>query len=705
MKSKFLFLMAMIGVLSGFAPAQEHQNEILPRTIMEKIAGEVSGKIAFEHIRDLGIYSRWYGSDDMEKAAGFIADRAKLYGLSDVRKEQFPVDQDTYYWMQKPWLAWNCEMAELRILEPERRLIASYEANTTCVLVYSRDTDIEAEVVYVGKGVDPSDYEGKDMRGKIVLAYGNPWEVSKIAVFRFGAAGILSGPALDKPGLTSTTISQMRIKPWSEDGTQKSTFGFSLSVNQAKEMLKYLESGKKVLVQARVKAEVRSPGTHVGVTATIPGTDDPEEEIILTAHLDHPRPGAHDDNSGCATLLEVARSLNALIAQKAIAAPKRTIRFYWTPHVWGVHMLFSKYPELLKKTLAGINVDCVGLDQTKFSTRFSVVLPPYSRASWLSDVLENTLNYVSLANNAAKWGWRAYGPEIVDHDGSRNVFWGRSIPFTGYSDHVFFNSGDVGIPAVMLIDLPFGSHHSQNDELELLDPTQLKRISFLAAASAYTITAMGPEESLRLIDEVYHEGKIRLETEMKLAKSILYQSPKERMKEDYGALENMVIHGFRREHQTLLSTRVFAKGNAEALNSIKRMETMIRKFEKECRADLLAFWQARAVKMGVSAISIRPEYTPEEQEMKGIVPKKAPELLGDFGSLNEYPVERYQLQSIMPDQPYYFELLSLMDGKRNMLEILRFVQAEALSVNYEPISFDQVREYLGLLKEAGIISY
>jgi hypothetical protein len=697
--------MAMIGVLSGPALAQLHQNEILPRTVMDTIAGEVSGKIAFEHIRDLGIYSRWYGSDDMEKAADFIVDRAGLYGLSDVRKERFPVDRDTYYWMQKPWLAWNCEIGELRILEPERRLIASYEANTTCVLVYSRDTDIEAEVIYVGKGVDPSDYEGKDLRGKVVLAYGNPWDVSKAAVFRYGAAGILSCPALGRPGPASTEIGQMRIKPWSEDGAKESTFGFSLSANQGNEMMRYLESGKKVLVKARIKAEVRVPGNHVGVTATIRGTDYPDEEIILTAHLDHPRPGAHDDNSGCATLLEVARTLNTLIAQKAIAAPKRTLRFYWTPHVWGLHMLFSKYPELLKKTLAGINVDCVGLDQMKFSTRFSVVLPPHSRASWLGDVMENTLDYVSLANNAAKWGLRKYGPEIIDHDGSQNVFWGRAVPFTGYSDHVFLNSGDVGIPTVMLIDMPFGSHHSQNDELELLDPTQLKRVCFLTAVSAYTIAAIGPEGSYRLIDEVYHKARIRLEHEMKLAKSILYRSPKERMEEDFGAVDNMVLHGFRREHQALHSTRVFAKGDAGVLNYVERMEAKIREFEKESRADLSVFRQTRAAMPGLGEGSLQPEYSPEENKMKRIVPKRNPELLGDFGSLNEYPVERYQLQSIMPDHPYYFELLSLMDGKRNMLDILRFVQAEALSVNYEPLSFDQVREYLGLLKEAGIISY
>ena len=70
------------------------------------------------------------------------------------------------------------------MVKPYHKLISSYEANCPCVLVYSRDTDIEAEVVYVGRGTELKDYEGKDVRGKIVLATGNPWIVSKLAVFQ-----------------------------------------------------------------------------------------------------------------------------------------------------------------------------------------------------------------------------------------------------------------------------------------------------------------------------------------------------------------------------------------------------------------------------------------------------------------------------------------------------------------------------------------
>lgn len=706
MKSKFSFLLLAVIVFTtiSLGLAQVHQNEILSRSLLARIEGEVSGKISFEHVRDLGVFSRWYGSDDMEKAAEFIVKLCNRYGLTDVRKETFPVDRDTYYFMQKPWLAWNCELAELRLIEPEKRLISSYEANTTCVLVYSRDADVEAEVVYVGKGTEAVDYEGKDIKGKIVFAYGEPWEVSKIAIFRYKAAGILIGYGLDVPEYSSTQIFQMRIKPWSDDGSQQSTFGFMLSVKQARELLNYVQSGKKVLAHALVKAKVRVPGTHTGVTAIIPGTDYPDEEIVLIAHLDHPRPGAHDNLSGCATLLEVARSLKTLINQKSIMPPKRTIRFYWTPHVWGAHMFYSRYPDRLKKTIAGINVDCVGLDQMKFSTCFNVILPPYSRASWLGDVIENGLNYISLANNSAVWGQRKYAPGIYDHDGSRNVFWGRTIPFVGMSDHLFFNSGDVGIPMVMMIDLPFGAHHTQNDELWFLDPTQLKRVAFLVAVSVYTIVSSGPKESQRLIEEVYSNCMIRLEREMKLAESILYQSDRQSVQKDYAAVKNMLDHGFYREEQVLTSTAVFAKDDDEVLSFIKDRISRIKKVEKTNSEDLLACYKTRAQQLGLDAILLL-EPTTDELKLKAIVPRKNPALKGDFGSLNEYLVEKYQFESIMPDDPIYYEILNLMDGKRNMLDIAQFVAAESLSANYEKPSVNEIFEYIRLLRESGIISY
>ena len=699
MKIRKVLISTSILFLISFSSAQTNRNELLSRDVLEKIGGEISGKACFENIRDLGVFNRYYGSDDQLKSAEFVAKKAKQYGLTDVRVEKFLVDKDTYYGMQKPHFAWNCASGELRMLKPFRRLITTTEAISTCVLAYSRDTDIEAEVVSVGRGTEEEDYAGKDVRGKIVLAYGSPGEVSKIAIFQKGAAGILAGRGI---GGLAGAVSQTRIKPWSEDGSKLSTFGFSLSDEQTRLLEEVLSKGEKLVVQARIKAEVRVPGYHYGVTATLPGTSLPGQEIILTAHLDHPRPGAHDDNSGCGVLLETARALKSLTGDGSLERPKRTIRFYWTPHIWGAEMLFATYPELLKKTVADINVDCVGIDQTKVSSAFSVIMPPFSRASFLGDIFANFLNYVAICNNS-QWTRVPYGSELKDQDGTGNVFYGRIIPYMGFSDHEFFNSGTVGIPGVMLIDLPFIAHHSQKDELNLLDPTQLKRISFLVSAAAYTISAAGPSESAGIVDEIYHRGRMRLETEMKLAKTLLREATKENATETFGTVDNLLAVGTSREIMAIESAKLFSGDDNEAGAYLAKTATRMKAFGAECRHDIEEDYRRICRIGGFTQVTNR--LTEEEKTLQTIVPMPNPKLIGALGLVNEYPIDKYTVPNLGSLVNFSYELMNFMDGKRNMLDVLQIVRAEALSSNFKAFPAGEILKFVEALKAADVISY
>jgi hypothetical protein len=702
MIKRILIVFGLITFIASPVFNQCNQSEVVSRELIEKFAGEVSGKIAFEHIRDLSVLCRWYGSDDMIEAAELVKAKAQRYGLADVRIEKFNVDADTYYYMQKPWYAWNCSSGELRMVEPRNKLITSYDANGPCVLVNSRNADIKTEVVYVGNGTSAKDYEGKDVRGKIVLADGNPWDVSKQAIFEHEAAGVIVSWMLGIAGSHSTEIYQTRIAPWNQDKTKLSTFGFFLSTNQGRILLQELKIGEKVVVHAKVKAEVRVPGFHPGVVATIPGTTYPDEEIIFTAHLDHPRPGAHDNNSGCAVLMETARTIKSLVDQGLIEPPKRTLRFYWTPHVWGVDMLFHTFPERTAKTIANINIDCVGLNQTKFSSGFTVTKAPFTRASFLDDIVVNILNYIILSNNN-HMGQLAHDTMMVDHDGTRNVFYGRVVPYVDYSDHVFFSSGNVGIPAVTFIDLPFGSHHSQNDELDLIDPTQLKRISFLAAVASYCIASAGPEDSYTIIDEIYHNGKSRLESEMKLAKSLLRIEDKTRLSQQHKNARNLLFCGHQRERQALESTQLFIKGDQTAAAYLAKAIKRLAKSEEECLIEIKEIFDWRCQRMKIKPVE--PELSREEIQLKNIIPKRNAELKGAWGILNVYPDDKYAFRRYSPMYAYLFEMLNWMDGQRNMLEIVEAVDAEALSSNYHRFSHEETLDFLEKLKEQKIIDY
>ncbi|MBI3110709.1 MAG: M20/M25/M40 family metallo-hydrolase [Ignavibacteriales bacterium] len=100
------------------------------------------------------------------------------------------------------------------------------------------------------------------------------------------------------------------------------------AVSIAREDVEFLRR----LISARTPVEVKVDLTNKlgpafmanNVVGEIRGTENPEEEIMLGAHLDSNDlgPGALDNAAGCAALLETARAIKQLGLK-----PKRTIRF------------------------------------------------------------------------------------------------------------------------------------------------------------------------------------------------------------------------------------------------------------------------------------------------------------------------------------------------------------------------------------------
>ena len=107
-------------------------------------------------------------------------------------------------------------------------------------------------------------------------------------------------------------------------------------------------------------------------------------------------------------------------------------------------------------------------------------------------------------------------------------------------------------------------------------------------------------------------------------------------------------------------------------------------------------------------MKIKPEnpgLSKEELQLKNIIPTRNADLKGAWGILNTYPDDKYAFQKYSPMQAYFFEMLNWMDGKRNMLEIVEAVEAEALSSNYPRYTYDETMDFLVKLKEQKIIDY
>ena len=189
------------------------------------------------------------------------------------------------------------------------------------------------------------------------------------------------------------------------------------------------------------------------VIAEIKGTSD--RVVILGAHLDSkaPSPGANDNASGCATLLELARVL-------ATTHPTPTIQLVWfgseedsdSSSRWGSRWRLKKMSSSERAAVAGmVSVDGVGAGETLEVRTMDGANHPLADL-FLAQAKAMELPYEYL---------RDQNP-------------------TGQSDHGFFEM--AGIPAVLIVWLPIDVVHSARDTSALVRVSRLKQTGDLVLA-------------------------------------------------------------------------------------------------------------------------------------------------------------------------------------------------------------------------------
>jgi hypothetical protein len=383
------------------------QATLLPDSVVAALSQELSGETAKSNLEFVARQHRMRGSRGFRAAADHIVKQLHEYGLTDARVEQFPADGKIFYGTQKsrpPWDAEFAELLELRATEavgtqPAR--LASWDAEPVTLAQDSESGEATADLVDVNNGTSESDYTGKDVRGKFVLTAAQPGPVARLAVERFGAAGIISYAQNQRTAWWGENENLIR---WGHLDTfaAKPTFAFMISPRVARNFQARLARGEKIRLYANVRAGKHS-GFYDIATATIPGADPNlrNEEIAFSCHLDHQRPGANDNASGSVAILEVARALNKLINEGKIARPARTIRFIWPPEIEGTITLLNARPEIASRIKAVIHMDMVG-GGPETKAIFHVTRGPASLPSFVNDVAEHFGQFVSDVR-AQRW--------------------------------------------------------------------------------------------------------------------------------------------------------------------------------------------------------------------------------------------------------------------------------------------------------------
>ncbi len=647
------------------ASPAERRVPFWPDLVPEAIQRAVAGTAALETVRELSRFHRVQGSPGFAAAAEHLRRKAAAAGLSDVVVERFPADGTTRYAHFRSYLGWEGTWATLDEVAPRPQPLARFPDLPVALADYSQQADLSAELVEVGPGTAARDYDGRDVKGKLVLASGALPAVHRMAVEERGAAGFLS----DYPNQTSAWSGDDRdLVRWGHLSPYQlqNTFAFMVSKRQSEGLRTRLRAGERITLRARVEARM-VPATYDVVSATISGSDPTAGEILLTAHLCHQSAGANDNASGSAAILEVARALQSAIREGALPAPKRTLRFVWTPEIAGAQAWLVRHPELVPRLRAGIHMDMVGglLATTRGTfhlSRTAASLPHVANVvagAFFDEVVAASTKYAERGGDAVAG--------FVSPGGSREVFLGDVRALEMGSDHEVFQAGGWGVPMLYFHDWPDVTIHTHKDQPENLDATKLGRVAYMGAGIAYTLAALPEAEAPLLL------ALLRAEAEQALARA---------------RLRVALSPGGR---DALLALREAIAQALETLRSLTVLWPSVAPAARELEARLAA---------ETPRLEVSRDADPR-------IPVRSAEVRGPLGV---YYYDHLEAQGVgavgdasaasLDDDRITYEALNLTDGRRTLGEI-----RDVLTGRYGLVAMPDLSAYFDRLARAGVVSF
>ena len=455
------------------------------------IAGETSGVSAKRNLDTITLYHRTRASSQYRQAAEHVLSRLQAYGFENAEILEYAADGKTLFGTQKSRLAWEVEFAELWELDGTGQRLkrhGSWEAMPLSVAQDSVSGKVTAALVDIGAGTSEADYAGKDLAGRLVLTSSQPEAVAERAVGELGATGIISYAPNQK---TAWWKENDRLVRWGHlDGFKETkTFAFMISLGAARQLQARLASGEEIVFDAEIRAFLRK-GRYALTTAVIPGTDAAvgSEEIVFSCHLDHPRPGANDNASGCVSILESARTLKRLIDLGTLPPPRRSLRFIWPAEI-EVSIIYLNSLTDTSHIKANIHLDMVG-GGAETKSVFRISGGPMSLPTFIADVGHEIGHFVNDQTERYASGEDVPFP-LVSAEGSKNPQLALMEGIDLGSDHQVFNEGSFGIPGIYLHDWPDRYIHTNFDSAANIDPTKLKRAAFIAALQGWYLANFG----------------------------------------------------------------------------------------------------------------------------------------------------------------------------------------------------------------------
>jgi hypothetical protein len=185
MRKAAVVLILVLAAVAAIPSAQEREDRtLLSNAEMRAIINEASGERALHHVLEMVPYPRVRERSEYTghfRESTVVAKYASEYGFSNVEIESLP----------SPGRTWAASQAELWIVEPQQEKLYDLYDILVSVAANSDSGDVTGELVDVGSGARPEDYQGKDVAGKIVMGSAGASQLQRLAVFERGAAGVL----------------------------------------------------------------------------------------------------------------------------------------------------------------------------------------------------------------------------------------------------------------------------------------------------------------------------------------------------------------------------------------------------------------------------------------------------------------------------------------------------------------------------------
>ena len=675
------FLLLLVIVAPQSLSAQDFQ-PLLDGQRRDLLHEALSGEIAKDHVIQITRHHRIQGSRGYRSAAQYVLAQLRAYGFSEKEAwiESYPSDGKIVYQTWQSPSGWDIKSAELRMVEPHSQRIVGYPEIAMSLITYSNPGDVTAELVWVGAGTREADYQGKDVAGKFVLATGYGGSVHRLAVLKYGAAAVVCYLNDERAEEYPDMLQYTGMWPRTEE-LGRVTFGFNLTNRQGERLRGLLESGQRVVLQGRVSGIGLEPYFMDVVVAHIPGSERPQEELVFSAHLDHPKESANDNASGSAAILDIARSMKQLIDEGRMPRPQRSFRFLWVPEWYGTMAYIDKHPEMTGPRLGGsylanMNLDMVGEHPELLHSRMLITRTPASLPSAVNDVVENMAQMVERMN-------------IRTPRGSLSEFNYRVTPYSGGSDHMMFI--DREIAGVMFTHSDY-THHTSEDTPDKVDPVELERSEIIATASLLYLANLDERQAVDLVFLASANGLERLGAAARAARRSLYDAGGPPPERAWFEARNAIKYAALWERETVSSILHFNDGRpvAEAVEvarkSIQRLEEV-----------LIASLQAEARELGAG-----------DAERGESVDRRVPVRLTrgplDFGlpasKLPEAEAAWYSSPEFTLSGSAQFELVNFVDGTRSLTQI-----RDALSAEFGPVGLAVVARYLDDLARVGAIGW